>query len=114
MASSRTGPERPVIGCPASRLTRSPCVRCRSVAAASRSITWNGGTLARLATWNRSVMGRGYGRRSFTGYPVNLTLARSRISGEVQFHRVPGETAAACRPARRPKNDPSPSWVPEQ
>src|SRR5690348_17057859 len=39
----------------------SPCVRCRVVAAASRSITWNGGTFALLATSNRSVMSRAYG-----------------------------------------------------
>ncbi len=36
----------------------SPWVRLRSWAAASRSITWKGGTLARAATLNRSVMAR--------------------------------------------------------
>ena len=56
-----TGCGAPVMGCPASRLSMSPWVRWRSDAAASRSITWNGGTLARLATWKRSVMGGAYG-----------------------------------------------------
>ena len=53
IASALTGSGAPVLGCPASRLTRSPWVRCRSADAASRSITWNGGTLARLATSKR-------------------------------------------------------------
>ena len=33
----------------AERLTRSPCVRARSPAAAQTSMTWNGGTIARAA-----------------------------------------------------------------
>src|SRR5699024_6970768 len=33
-----------VDGCPAHRNNASPCVRCRSCAAASTSITWNGAT----------------------------------------------------------------------
>ena len=56
-ASSRTGTGAPVLGWPARRSHRSPCVRWRRVAAASRSITWKGGMLARLATWNLSLTG---------------------------------------------------------
>ena len=43
---------------------RSPWVRCRVWAAASRSMTWNGGTLARLATCQRSAV-------DVTGPPEN-------------------------------------------
>ena len=57
VCSVDTGAGAPVLGCPATRLSRSPCVRCRSAAPASRSMTWNGGTFARRAAVKRSVTG---------------------------------------------------------
>ena len=41
-----------VDGWPATRFSRSPWLRCRAAAAASRSMTWKGGTFARLATFS--------------------------------------------------------------
>src|SRR4051794_18658084 len=55
MAAVRTGRGAGVEGCPAERLMRSPCVRCRSPAAAQTSMTWKGGMVARADSDGRAT-----------------------------------------------------------